>query len=249
LAASALGVEGAGSALAAGGSAIPVTSAPWQVWVQMGNASGDYYCGGAILDALHVVTAAHCLRDNTGAAFSAAQVSVTAGISAFDPVRWLATPLAGDVEQDGHVTAIRVHPGYVWSATPTTDSAQADDIAVLELSTALNLSGPAASAVPLVATGQRPAAGMSVTATGFGAQNAAANVGDGHLHGVSQSVEDSAIASDASNAVWLVASGPAGICQGDSGGPVVAGSPAQLVGVISHAASCDPNVDSFAVDV
>src|SRR5689334_8011829 len=46
-----------------GGVDTPITSAPWQVLVYV-NFGGWSYCGGAILDATHVVTAAHCAHTN-----------------------------------------------------------------------------------------------------------------------------------------------------------------------------------------
>ncbi len=41
-----------------GGSRIAVTSVPWQVYVAVGS---NLACGGSVLDARHVLTAAHCV--------------------------------------------------------------------------------------------------------------------------------------------------------------------------------------------
>ena len=44
-----------------GGSAVPITDHPWQVAVLVDDSGGfSQFCGGAILDATHVVTAGHC---------------------------------------------------------------------------------------------------------------------------------------------------------------------------------------------
>ena len=38
---------------------------PWQVSIQYAEIKGFHYCGGAIIDATHILTAAHCVSDTT----------------------------------------------------------------------------------------------------------------------------------------------------------------------------------------
>ena len=46
-----------------GGTVAPVNSWPWQVMVT--NKSGIHFCGGSLVDPYWVVTAAHCITEET----------------------------------------------------------------------------------------------------------------------------------------------------------------------------------------
>src|SRR2546430_1426496 len=89
-----------------GGTAIQVQSAPWAVFIRQASSAGVGLCGGSIVDAFHVLTAAHCVYDQHGALASVNSITVRAGISSY------AAPLPGDVEQTRGVSSLRVHPGY-----------------------------------------------------------------------------------------------------------------------------------------
>ena len=118
-----------------GGTAIQIQSAPWAVFVAY-YPGGDTQtqCTGSVLDASTILTAAHCLYGPTGTLAQPAQVSVEAGVSNY------AAPAATDAEQDRVVSSFRIHPGYVFQETGLPD-----DLAVLTLSTPLDLSGPGGS--------------------------------------------------------------------------------------------------------
>ena len=67
-----------GSPRVVGGSPATTTDAPWQALVL----PDGYLCGGAILDATHVVTAAHCVYDDEDQAILApSTITVHAGIT------------------------------------------------------------------------------------------------------------------------------------------------------------------------
>src|SRR5439155_27143892 len=54
---------------------------PWQVYLVADNGDGTAdLCGGTVRDATHVITAAHCLFDESGARYAADRFSVEAGV-------------------------------------------------------------------------------------------------------------------------------------------------------------------------
>ena len=131
-----------------GGTAISVTQTPWQIFMQADGSGGmSYACGGSIIDATHVVTAGHCVFDGTTATqVDASRITVVAGISNFRAPDRTAQPR--------RVASIRVHPGY--SFTLENRGVAPDDVAVLELTTPQDLTGPAAQPNPQTGAGAYP---------------------------------------------------------------------------------------------
>lgn len=72
-----------------GGAGASIASFPFQVALydpQAGSPAAGFFCGGVIVDATHVVTAAHCITGGGGRqAGSASEVAVLAGSSTLDP--------------------------------------------------------------------------------------------------------------------------------------------------------------------
>jgi hypothetical protein len=211
-----------------GGSPIQIQSAPWSVFVSDQTPAGLFVCSGSIVDAAHVLTAAHCVHDASGALAQASQLTIEAGVSNS------AEPLATDLEQKRTVSSFTVHPGYVWS-----EQVEPDDVAVLALASPLDLSGPAAKAVALPAPNAPFPTGASVAVAGFGVEAPGAQE-NGSLEWMTATVDaqgscGGVIASGviAADAVTLCASSPtSATCNGDSGaGLVTTGSPPTLVGV------------------
>jgi uncharacterized repeat protein (TIGR01451 family) len=199
-----------------GGTAIPITQAPWQVYLQARSGGGQTYsCGGSILDARRILTAGHCLYDSaTLTAFAAGDLTVVAGISN------LRTPTADT--QVASVASLRIHPGY--SYTAVNRGVAPDDVAVLELSAPLDLSGPAARAISLTAAGAYPALGTAAGITGYGRQ-AFGQEPDGQLYAVGTTIGDPLVCGRDANAVVLCISSQVGsACEGDSGGPLTIGA-------------------------
>ncbi|GEM_PF-1541155 len=213
-----------------GGTTIQVQAAPWAVFVRQTTATGSLQCSGTIIDALHVVTAAHCVHNLSGQEASITSLSVRAGISSYT------SPAAGDAEQDRGVSSLRVHPGYVWST-----GASPDDVAVLALSDPLDLSGPAVQAVALPNPGAPLPPHSAVALAGFGREVATSSP-NGSLNWWAATTGDpdncggyaNTVIPDA-DAVAVCASSPTGaVCTGDSGSGLVTttGVPT-LVGVTS----------------
>ncbi len=226
-----------GAAAIIGGTTIQVQAAPWTVFVQQTSGSTRFLCTGSVVDASHILTAAHCLYDTNNNLAAPSAFLVRAGISNFS------APLPSDLEQDRPVTQFRVHPGY----TPTGEAGP-DDVAVLALATPLDLSGPAVKAVALPAPNSAFPSGASVTLAGFGKQTPTAT-NSGPLATLTGTVDPQGVC-DANSSDGLIAfnaielcetSSSSAVCNGDSGGGLVtAGTTPTLIGVVSAGApGCD----------
>lgn len=216
------------------GTPVAITAVPWQVAVfsRFDDGSG-YDCGGSILDATTVLTAAHCVDGVViGASPYSGGLGVTAGISNIN------AELDTDRPQTRTVISARVHPFY----NPGAGVQTTGDIAVLTLNQPLDLSGSYATAIALPPSAG-PAditdvvtVGPSVSVSGFGLQDSNLDP-DGKLYALPAQVSDPKFCASEDNAIALCVRSPIGVaCSGDSGGPLVtmtAGGPV-LVGVVSN---------------
>lgn len=218
-----------------GGQESSISQFPWQVFVLLDNEAEGRTgsCGGSILDATHILTAAHCVdHEGTTSPFPPIDLTVVAGASEVV----LGGAISPSSAQERKVRSLRTHPYY--AVTPEVK----DDVAVLELATPLELS-PArnTAAIALVTAGATPAAGTPLSVSGYGKQQG----GEGSKpNGKLYSATLNAVGSDAcrafvglQSAVLLCAQSPSSTpCQGDSGGPITEGSPAVQVGVVDYGA-------------
>lgn len=233
-----------------GGAAIPVAAAPYQVRIRArrdgqpwGTPGAFSYgsCGGAVIDATHVVTAAHCVTDGLDAV-PAPSFRVDTGFSRFNGTSGSGgAPIAqpGDTPQARGVAAVRRHPYYRLKAGSSGTLADlADDVAVLTLDAPLTLDANTRP-VPLADPGESPVGAGRVSGFGLQSDGGAA---DGGLYALDVPLVDAAARqSDGGaaglNALYAVSLSPTGsTCQGDSGGPLVVGG--RLVGVVSSGPSC-----------
>ena len=90
---------------------IQVQQAPWTVYVQYQSGNVRYLCTGSVVDASHILTAAHCVYDDAGRLATIGQLTVRAGVSNFS------APLPTDLEQDRPVSLIRVHPAFQYTGS------------------------------------------------------------------------------------------------------------------------------------
>ncbi|KAJ3659624.1 hypothetical protein Zmor_011303 [Zophobas morio] len=200
-----------------GGSAISISSVPWQVSLQY---YSSHICGGSIISANWVVTAAHCTDGS-----SASQLSIRAG-----------TSTRGSGGQVVNVARIYQNPSY-------NDRLIDYDISVLQLSSALTLNSNVA-AVGLPSASTSWSAGTSSLVTGWGTTSEGSSSLPSALQGVtvqivSQSSCSSAYGSGSITDRMLcagVTGGGKDACQGDSGGPLVVGS--TLAGIVSWGYGC-----------
>ena len=219
-----------------GGTGILVQATPWTVLVRQFSSAGTLLCGGSVLDALHIVTAAHCVYDLNGFQAAPSALSIRAGISA-------SVPLTTDEEQDRSVSSVHIAAGYLWSR-----GASANDVALLTLTTRFDLNSPAITPVAIPRPGAAYPTGMQAELAGFGRQSPAAPP-DGSLQRMFATVEPQPACSGgnttsvATAAVSLCASSESSaICSGDSGaGLVLLSSTPTLLGVVSSGPpDCSP---------
>lgn len=223
-----------------GGERIAISQAPWQVdvWTEDGNRVSD--CGGAILDASTILTAAHCVEGTTpGNPPTKGGLAVWAGTSSISART--ASPTDRLRLQERRVSAARVHPGWRRRVEAT------GDLAVLTLASPLDLDGRRIAAIPLAPELAVPeSAPMLVdtrlTVTGYGLTSGGSSGStDGRLRRLAIEAVDPDRCGDLDNAIELCAVSAAGsACSGDSGGPVVAPGPV-LVGIVSNGPrTCPP---------
>jgi secreted trypsin-like serine protease len=213
------------------GGTLAATPVPWQALVL----PGPYLCGGAILDATHVATAAHCVYDEDAMrVMSPGEVEVRAGI----------TDLTAPAPHPT-VIGVTIDPAYnpYWAT---------GDVAVLTLQPPGFTIGTATiDAIPLTGTDLPPLTPSdSLRLSGWGATAQRApwdkTVGDAsrwlyvadglHVSSLCDSVYEGF------DADQLLCAGQEDLdaCQGDSGGPLavqVAGV-WQLAGIVNGGAGC-----------
>ncbi|HAJ38509.1 MAG TPA: hypothetical protein DCL15_22815 [Chloroflexi bacterium] len=216
--------------LIVGGEPAAVGELPWQVAVH----PGPYLCGGTLIASQWVVTAAHCVIDDTGAVMAPGDIEVVAG-------EYNRSQNDG-TEQQRNVTAVYVHPDY--DPFGSNDS----DIALLQLASPVTL-GPSVGVIPLVSSPTHDALvapGVSSLVSGWGATSEG-----GSTANILQKVRVPIVSNATCNTAYGggitanmlcagLAAGGKDSCQGDSGGPLVVpdGAGWRLAGVVSFGNGC-----------
>jgi secreted trypsin-like serine protease len=229
-----------------GGTSVQVSSAPWVVSVRQTVRGGSLVCTGAVLDSLHVLTAAHCVFDLTGGVAPPSSFLVRAGASNF------VSPGPGDAVQDRGVSSFRVQPRFAWST-----GVSPDDVAVLALTAPLDLSTPQVQAAPLPTDGRFYPPPGNLTVAGYGRQ--ASGAPDGSLNALTATADAQGQCGNlwntiipTSNAVaFCAAAASASLCSGDSGAAIVTADPPHtIVGVASAGpTSCTPGGHALFTNV
>jgi secreted trypsin-like serine protease len=199
-----------------GGTTTTTTAYPFMM--QITDASQSQFCGGTLVSATKVVTAAHCMVGE-----STDGIRVVGG----------RTYLGGGDGTVGRVSRIWIDPDY-------TDATNGDDVAVLTLSTSM----PYATA-PYVSSSQTGvyAAGTTARVLGWGTTSESGGSSDqlrtATLPVVSDSSCRTSYGSDFVQTDMVCAgytSGGVDTCQGDSGGPLLIGG--VLAGITSWGEGC-----------
>jgi secreted trypsin-like serine protease len=215
-----------------GGLPTTATAVPYQALVY----PGGYLCGGSVLDATHVLTAAHCVYDPDAMALTPpASIQVYAGVTD------RADPAAG---QSATVTGVAIDPDY-------DPDRFTNDAAVLTLAPpGFNLLRSDIDAIPLTAIGYRPSLADDLVLSGWGTTAPREPSPDDNHDPLPPLLQKATLRAstlcassypDYNDAVQLCA-GQTGLdaCQGDSGGPlaVTIGGLPQLAGIVSAGAGC-----------
>lgn len=216
----ALGLTAAPASAVVGGTAAPAGAYDFTASLQ----DGDFaFCGGSVIAAQWVLTAAHCVPDG-----NAAGLSVVVGT---------VDNSNGSGERRA-VAEVRVHPEYDADASTS-------DVALLRLATPTSV---APIALATAADDALEADGAPVTVTGWGDQTPLAGGGlltTSKLRQVDLAIVDDQECGDA-NGGFDAATGVCAAaflkdsCQGDSGGPLFATSGGRRiqVGVVSYGLGC-----------
>lgn len=207
-----------------GGYSVTIADNPWQVALVRAYLPGrSQFCGGSLIAANVVVTAAHCV-DNSIVRNDPARVDIVAGTTGYAS--------GGDRLR---VAAIYRHPQW--------DSSTQDyDIAILRLQS----SSAAGRAVPIEP--QPAAVGSLAFVTGWGALSEG-GPGAEQLMGVALPIVDSAVCNHPDSYGGAVTDrmlcageqeGGRDSCQGDSGGPLTLtqGGTTRLIGLVSFGEGC-----------
>jgi hypothetical protein len=234
----ALALAGPASAFVAaprvvGGVNAGTTDVPWQALVR----PGGYLCGGSVIDATHVVTAAHCVYDaDTHTVTPPADVQVYAGL-----LHW---QLAGSEGQHSQVSLVSVDPDY--------DPALfRHDAAMLTLSPGFDLSDPRVQPIGLVDAGAVVPPTADLLLSGWGTTYQRSPDSGENTDPPASTLQVATIHTDPTcgtvyhdfDPAGQLCAGQAGkdACQGDSGGPLavsVGGGTYKLAGIVSAGAGC-----------
>ncbi|XP_064538008.1 trypsin alpha-like [Drosophila montana] len=194
---------------------IDISLAPWQVSIQI---LGHHICGGSILNAKIIITAAHCLN------LPANEMQVRAG-----------STIRRSGGQLVNVAYAKKHPGYVGSP-------YSNDIGLLLLKKKLNL-GYSANKIALAS--DSPNTGTTAFVSGWGRYREHKSAFTIGLHMAIMSTIDRKKCQKSKYAerkmkiakgMICAASDGKDACQGDSGGPLVASG--KLVGIVSWGLGC-----------
>jgi hypothetical protein len=224
-----------------GGVAAGTDAIPWQALVL----PGDFLCGGSIVDATHVLTAAHCVTDpdDVSVVTAPSSVQVFAGLTS------IAARFQPGVQRPA-VAAVTVDPQY-------DHDTGGHDEALLTLATPLDFSGPAVRPIALAPVGWTPTSATRFTLSGWGHTQASAPNRDNSGDPLPDALQvNNAI--QPSNGCGVYVSGTTGLptfdsslmvcagqvgadaCQGDSGGPLAVQIDGvwNLAGIVSSGAGC-----------
>ncbi|CAG5131059.1 unnamed protein product [Candidula unifasciata] len=199
---------------------------PWVVGISI----GSNFCGGAVLDNLHILTAAHCLRDRrTGAIVDISQVLVRVGSSQMSRLQVYRV-----AKMDVDERHVRVINDY--------------DVAVLTLAVPLVYS-ECVSPICLPEVWEDPKKAEFCVAAGWGVEFQSSDMLTANLKKVTLPIVDNSVCERSYGTRyvnWLkfcagnFMDGGIDTCQGDSGGPLMCkfGHRYVVSGIVSFGSGC-----------
>ena len=202
----ALGGEEAGAKII-NGRTVTASDAPWHAALVITSGTDAYYCGGTLVSATAVVTAAHCtMSGSTRFPASAYTVFLSSTVRPVD---------ASSAGTTVRVTSVIVHPSY-----NAGDSSF--DVAVLRLASA----APSGSYAQLSSIGTDAAEGAALTVVGFGVTSGTTHTFPARLQAMTDTVlspsDCNVLAGVTTSSRIICTRNPsAATCSGDSGGGLV----------------------------
>ena len=197
-----------------GGTRDAIEQVPWQVAVFAEfEAEGErvsLLCGGAIIDATHILTAGHCTYDPV--------TETELPVSDFVVVAGATNITEEEIRHGPHVqarllTSVRRHPYYDY----TEGAGAPDDVAVLRLSVPLKTTA-AVQPIALPTAQLFPPEGLGAALSGYGLEEPRAERPDGTLNALSLTLEPSRACGGRVEADFLCGRSVGGsACHGDSG--------------------------------
>ncbi|KAI9501895.1 hypothetical protein GGI26_000259 [Coemansia sp. RSA 1358] len=172
--------------------------------VYLHNAAEKTFCGGSIISADWILTAAHCIKTA-----KASDIAVYIGQADYNP----------DPSKASSVSSITTHPGY-------DDSTMVNDLSLLKLSSPITSSGNSSTiSIDSTSVGD----GVTVTALGWGytsptGSSASTQLKKGDLKTLSKaecSPKDSKFTGNNGATICVAADTGTDTCPGDSGGPLI----------------------------
>jgi len=203
-----------------GGTATTIQQYPYQVALLY---NGQFVCGGSIIGATQILTAAHCIISSSPSVWSVRAGATSRSSSTSET-------------QTRRASAVISHAQY-------SKSTNANDIAIIKLSQPLSFNS-GVQAIALPAQGTEPSAAFPYVATGWGTTSEGGRTSDTLMQVqvpfVAATTCRNAYGSRIISSMLCAGTGGKDTCQGDSGGPLAttAGSPRQLTGVTSFGSGC-----------
>nr|XP_021183943.2 trypsin-7 [Helicoverpa armigera] len=202
-----------------GGTETTIQEYPYQAYLLLYNGSDYFQCGGSIVNAYYVVTAAHCLEG-----IQTVYVRIGSTISN-----------SGGIQYE--TSTFSSHPFY----NPSTFDY---DVGIVSVSQGMQLDGTNAKAIELVRTFHDIANGTNITLTGWGATGEGEAVTSTlrvvSVPGVDRETCNNQLSGTITSRMFCAGypEGGKDTCQGDSGGPAVVRSTGRLAGIVSFGYGC-----------
>ncbi|XP_050672335.1 trypsin-like isoform X2 [Leptidea sinapis] len=218
-----------------GGVTTTIKKYPYQVSLKMVKGNGYYQCGGSIISASYILTAAHCL-------YEFEDVYVIAGSTVLENGMQLVS-LGNNLFEEVPILPKTKARNFTWHPNYNTSTGDYD-VGIVQLEKPLKLNGINEAAIRLVKSGTNIKPGTGVTVSGWGTTSENGETSDllkeVELFVVSDEECRKHYGSRLTPRMFCAGFDKGGrdTCQGDSGGPVVLTRSQVQIGIVSYGTGC-----------